>query len=139
MRAPVFDTGLSSLQRMQIVLVSNALSAIYLHHVVRKLQPGLPRLLAGLPVIILFQILPTMFNMIDEILPRCSVLFTASWMGSFKASNPASPLACCMAVHGHCMATPMWHVLTPPLWQSSLFILTCTKGSSASSASPCPM
>ena len=64
-----------------------ALAALYLSYVVCPRAVGLPRLLAGVPLICLHLLWPFIFDPVDEVVLRGLTPFLFAWLATFKVST----------------------------------------------------
>lgn len=59
-------------------------SAVWVREVAGSLKPGTPRLLASIPVLVLYWALPFLFWQEAELLSKASVAAMFLWLASFK-------------------------------------------------------
>lgn len=69
------------------VLAAHALIALYLRAVCLPQRPGLARLTLALPVLALQLCMPLWANITTQIAHRASIMFAASWLGTFKVGG----------------------------------------------------
>lgn len=89
--APHHELGLPWHQRIAATLWFATLSALWVHAAVRRVPPGLQRVVLAAPALAFFVLAPVLFDPIGEVLSRTSALFILSWLGTFKVGRQARP------------------------------------------------
>ena len=75
---------MSLLARLTLVHGWGVLSALYVGKVLPNLKTGSPRLLAGVPILIVNTLAPCIFDPVSEFITRGCCLLLLTWLANFK-------------------------------------------------------
>jgi hypothetical protein len=96
----LFDMSMSIQQRLLGVVVAQLLVALWVHFVVQQAASGWRRLVIATPALLALIAMPCPFSwQRPDILIRVSLIFTNTWLGTFKACRLITSHPQCATCH----------------------------------------